>query len=408
MPTDTTSKLFKSGRISFAASKEAGSKVNAETRIISDVILCQVGEAKGHGVHLEQSFIEAGIAYAQKHYSKIGMKCRFGHPAMSNDALGTEVGKFHNFRVVDDKMVADLHIYASANLSPTHPGAGDWILSMAEEDPSAIMCSIVFMPGKKYQYDDEGNKYYLKIIYTDFGVQWGTEDPNKKFDPSKPVYVELKELWATDLVDEGAATDKLFSATVNPDKFAVIATQFLDEHPKIAEFLGKQPHKLQEFLTKYQSLKTNTEPMKIKFQKAWAFALAFFGLAETKEEDLPEVTAEHVEKLSAECTRLSDALGQAIKDKEDLSAQVEALGTDKTNLTAEVEKLTGQLAQETKDKAAYSALAEKYRAAAGDAFRETDPEKKTDELSGDQPKDKVTSVEESTVFKNAQKELANL
>lgn len=407
MPTDTTSKLFKSGRISFAASKEAGSKVNAETRIISDVILCQVGEAKGHGVHLEQSFIEAGIAYAQKHYTKIGMKCRFGHPAMSNDALGTEVGKFHNFRVVDDKMVADLHIYASANLSPTHPGAGDWILSMAEEDPSAIMCSIVFTVDHFYQYH-EGKAYEVEPDYSHSRSRWKSTSKDHEYNPNEPVYVALGELWATDLVDEGAATDKLFSATVNPDKFAVIATQFLDEHPKIAEFLGKQPHKLQEFLTKYQSLKTNTEPMKIKFQKAWAFALAFFGLAETKEEDLPEVTAEHVEKLSAECTRLSDALGQAIKDKEALSAQVEALGTDKTSLSAEVEKLKSQLAQETKDKDAYSALAEKYRAAAGDAFKETNPEKKTDELSGDQPKDKVTPVEESTVFKNAQKELANL
>ncbi|MFN3758458.1 MAG: hypothetical protein ACK4SF_04505 [Algoriphagus aquaeductus] len=407
MPTDTTSKLFKSGRISFAASKEAGSKVNAETRIISDVILCQVGEAKGHGVHLEQSFIEAGIAYAQKHYTKIGMKCRFGHPAMSNDALGTEVGKFHNFRVVDDKMVADLHIYASANLSPTHPGAGDWILSMAEEDPSAIMCSIVFTVDHFYQYH-EGKAYEVEPDYSHSRSRWKSTSKDHEYNPNEPVYVALGELWATDLVDEGAATDKLFSATVNPDKFAVIATQFLDEHPKIAEFLGKQPHKLQEFLTKYQSLKTNTEPMKIKFQKAWAFALAFFGLAETKEEDLPEVTAEHVEKLSAECTRLSDALGQAIKDKEALSAQVEALGTDKTNLTAEVEKLTGQLAQETKDKNAYSALAEKYRAAAGDAFKETDPEKKTDELSGDQPKDKTVPVEESTVFKKAIAEINNL
>jgi hypothetical protein len=90
MPTDTTSRLFKSERISLAASKDAGSKVDKEKRIISDVILCQVGEAKGHGVHLEQSFIDAGIAYAQKHHTKVGMKCRFGHPAMSNDALGTE------------------------------------------------------------------------------------------------------------------------------------------------------------------------------------------------------------------------------------------------------------------------------------------------------------------------------
>lgn len=408
MPADTTSKLFKSGRISLAASKDAGAKVDAETRIISDVILCQVGEAKGHGVHLEQSFIDAGIAYAQKHHSKIGMKCRFGHPAMSNDALGTEVGRYHNFKVVDDKMVADLHVYKSANLSPTHPGAGDWILSMAEEDPNAIMTSIVFTPGKKYQYDDEGNKYFLKLVYDSFGAHYATENPDKKFDPNKKIFVELKELWGNDLVDEGAATDKLFSAIANPDKFAVIATTFLDEYPKIAEFLGQNPAKLAEFLQKYQSLKTNTTPMKIKFQKAWAFAISFLGFAETKEEDLPEVTAEHFEKLSAECTRLSDALGQADKDKEALSAQVEALGKEKTTLSAEVVRLTGELADETKAKDAFSALAEKFRAAAGAAFQDPNPGDKKDELSGDKSDPKEVPVAESSVFKRATAELANL
>lgn len=400
MPTDTTSKLFKSERVSLAASTDAGAKVDAENRIISDVILCQVGEAKGHGVHLEQSFIDAGIAYAQKYHSKVGMKCRFGHPAMSNDALGTEVGRYHNFKVVDDKMVADLHVYQSANLSPTHPGAGDWILSMAAEDPHAIMTSIVFTPGRHYQYDSDGNKIYV-WEYDKDGNWIGANGKMK-------TYVELKELWGNDLVDEGAATDKLFSAVANPDKFAVIATQFLDEHPKIAEWLGSNPEKLGGFLAKYQTLKTNSTPMKIKFQTAWAFALAFFGLAETKEEDLPEVTAEHFEKLSAECTRLSDALGQADKDKEALSAQVETLGKEKTALSAEVSKLTGELASETKSKDAFSALAEKYRAAAGDAFKEIDPGKKKDELSGDSPENKVVPVAESTVFKNATAELKNL
>lgn len=408
MPTDTTSKFFKSGRISLAASKKAGSQVDPENRIISDVILCQAGEAKGHGVHLEQSFIDAGIAYAQKHHSKIGLKCRFGHPAMSNDALGTEVGRFKNFRVVDDKMVADLHVYESANLSPTHPGAGDWILSMADEDPNAIMCSIVFMPGRKYQYDDEGNKYYLKIIYDQYGARYVAEDSDQKFDPSKPVYVELKELWATDLVDDGAATDKLFSAVANPDKFAVIATQFLDDHPKIAEFLGENPHKLQEFLNKYQSLKTNTEPMKIKFQKAWAFALAFFGLSETKEEELPEVTADHFGKLNDECARLEKELADKTKEIESLTSQVDDLDKEKKSLSAKITELEGHLSQEKKDKEAYCALAEKYRAAAGDAFQETDPEKETDELSGDEGGKKEVSVQESSVFKRAQAEIANL
>lgn len=390
------STYLKSGRISFAASKDNGSRVNFEERVITDVIMCQVGEAKGHGVNLEQSFIEDGIAYAVKHHSKIGLKCRFGHPAMSNDALGTEVGRFKNFRVENDKMVADLHIFKSANLSPTHPGAGDWILSMADEDPNAIMCSIVFKPGKKYQYDDEGHKYYLKIIYDSFGARYGTEDPDKKFDSNKPVYVELNELMATDLVDEGAATDKLFSAFSNPDKFAVIATEFLDQHPKIADFLLDNPQKLEEFITTYKGLKNqldnnkqNKSGMKINFQSAWAFALAFFGLKGTKEEDLPEVTAEHFGKLNDECVRLSaevtakeTELGQITKDKEALSAQVEALEGVKTTLSEKITGLETKLGEETKSKEAFCALAEKFRSAAGSASLDTTPGK-GDEIPGE-------------------------
>lgn len=405
-------RFLKSGRISFAASKATGSRVNFEDRVITDVIMCQVGEAKGHGVNLEQSFIEAGIAYANKHHSKIGLKCRFGHPAMSNDALGTEVGRFRNFRVVDDKMVADLHIFNSANLSPTHPGAGDWILSMADEDPNAIMCSIVFTPGKKYQYDDEGNKYYLKVVYTDFGVKWDTEDPKQKYDPSKKVYVELKELWATDLVDEGAATDKLFSALANPDKFAVIATEFLNEHPQIAEFLESNPEKLQEFINTYKGHKNQIETnkskqMKIKFQAAWAFALAFFGLADKKEEDLPEVTADHFGKLNDECARLTSELAQADKDKEALQAQVDQLGTDKTNLTNKVTELETSLAQEKKDKDAYCALSEKFRAAAGEAFNETKPDD-DGKINSDNGGEKKKEFKDYSVNQRVLSEIENL
>jgi hypothetical protein len=392
-------RFLKSGRISFAAAKENGSRVNFESRTITDVIMCQVGEAKGHGVHLEQSFIEAGIAYANKHHASIGLKCRFGHPAMSNDALGTEVGRFKNFRVVDDKMVADLHIYQSANLSPTHPGAGDWILSMAEEDPNAIMCSIVFVPGEEYQYDEEGNKFYIA-------------QNKKKYNPENKVYTELQELWATDLVDDGAATDKLFSAIANPDKFAVVATQFLDEHPKIAEFLMQKPEKLQEFLNTYQGLKNqfqtnNSKQMKIKFLSAWAFALSLFGLADKKEDELPDVTAEHFGKLNDECTRLSSELAQKTKDNEALQAQVDALGTDKTTLSGRITELQGQLADEKKQKEAYSALAEKYRAAAGEAFKDTKPDK-PDALSPDNGGEKEKKFTDYGVNQRALDEIKNI
>lgn len=235
---------FKSDRVTFAGV----GKVDAETGVIHDVIMCQVGEAKGHGIHLEQSFIEEGIAYANKHHKKIGMKSRFGHPAMSNDALGTEMGRFKNFRVVNDKMVADLHLLESSNLSPTHPGIKDWMLSMAGEDPSAIMCSIVFSIKSFYQRNEENEKFEIEWKSDGWDGQWVSKDKKNTFDPNDKIYVSLKELMFCDIVDEGAATESLLSAQFNSDKFAVVATEFLNENPKIDQFIKDNPQKLMEFL----------------------------------------------------------------------------------------------------------------------------------------------------------------
>lgn len=239
---------LKSGRVNFAETE----RTDDENGILYGVIMCQVGEAKGHDVHLEQEFIDAGIAYAQKYHGDKGMKARFGHPGMSNETLGTEMGRFKNFRVVDDKMVADLHLYKSANLSPTQPGMRDWMLSMAEEDPEAIMCSIVFTVDHYYQYDGDGKK--IKIWYYTEDGDWVTANSQMK------VYVALKELMFCDIVDQGAATDKLFSEDLNSDKFAVIATQFFNEYPQIEEFIQEHPEKIFDFLSQRFGIDKKPEP----------------------------------------------------------------------------------------------------------------------------------------------------
>lgn len=211
--------------------------------------MCQVGEAKGHNVHLEQSFIDDGISYAQKVHADKGMKARFGHPSMSNETLGSEMGRFKNFRVEGDRMLADLHLFESANLSPTHPGMKDWMLAQAKEDPEAIMCSIVFSADHYYQRTEKGEKYKLKRAYSDKdGLVWVSDDQSFKYNPDSKVYVALKELMFCDIVDQGAATDKLLSEQFNSDKFSVIATQFFNDHPKIDSFLQENPDKIFEFL----------------------------------------------------------------------------------------------------------------------------------------------------------------
>lgn len=246
------SRWFKSDGISLEESN-----VDFEAGIIKNVILCEVGEAKGHGLHLEQEFIDSLHAYALKHH-KVGMKARFGHPSMSNESLGTEMGRFKNFQLDGSLIRADLHLFESANLSPNNPGIKDWMLNMADEDANAIMCSIVFQPASLYQYDVKGNQQEVSWDMWD-GV-WVPKDPKAKLVKGAKTYPKLKAFTHTDIVDEGAATSKLFSAQFNQDKFGVIATEFLNEYPQVAEFIKEKPQKLQEFLEKRFKVQEDPEP----------------------------------------------------------------------------------------------------------------------------------------------------
>jgi hypothetical protein len=218
-----------------------GSKVDFEKGVIEGVAVCTVGEALGHGVWLEQSFIDDIVKFGNA--TKSGIKARFGHPNMSGESLGTFIGRFQNFKVDGIKAVADLKMSDVAKKSPN----GDlysYILEMADSNPEDFGASIVFSVKENYFYDSEGNRE--KVKWGEYGIS------NDSYDGQK-IYVEMKSLNGTDLVDEPAANpDGLFSSTVlHGDKFAVIATQFLNSNPKIAEFLQENPHKINEFMKKF-------------------------------------------------------------------------------------------------------------------------------------------------------------
>jgi hypothetical protein len=171
---------------------------------------------------------------------------------------------------------------------------------MAQEDPDAIMCSIVFKPSYEYQYDDKEKR--IDIFFCDKKGSWKRctnelGEPNK-YDRDKELYVQLDEFYFTDIVDQGAATDKLFSANFNKDKFSVIATEFLNSHPEIDSFLRDNPAKLTEFISKRKNnyseqseapedtnIPNNT--MKIDMSKYPTFAsLLGFGEAESTDAGL--------------------------------------------------------------------------------------------------------------------------
>lgn len=317
--------------------------IDAENGIIRDVVMVQEGEAKGHGVHLESEFVEAIVRYDKAHFSKIGLKARFGHPSASSETMGTQMGVFHNFRKreKDGKMqaIADLHLLAAADESPTHPGMRSWVLSMAAERPDFIMSSIVFRGSGYYQRKANGHK--VRTSEWDYDPELG--EVFVEFDADNGA-----DHFYTDLVEAGAATESLFGTKANPDLFVSRAHQFLDDNPDLKRFIQQHPDKVAAFLARLGITVQHTK----KMSKTTSLMDWLFG----KSDDQPEPTAE---ELAALKTQLGDAKGQidarmtALQNQiDEFKTSVEALKTQAESLKQDIDALKQELAEVKKQPAA--------------------------------------------------------
>lgn len=335
MPTQTQNipRWFKS-----QPQKLQSSKIDKEDGIIYDVVMCQAGPAKGHGLHLEAEFIADLIAYDNKHFSKNGLKCRFGHPSMSDTTMGSQMGVFKNFRQSGDKAIADLHLLDAANISPTRPNMKDWMLEMAEENPEFVMMSIVFTAGGYYQRDATGKKhycwYYEESEDEDGDKTYRWVSPRSKWGDIFAEFGNDGEHFYTDAVEAGAATDSLFSNQFNQDKFGVQASTWLQEHPELLNFLKKNPEKIFQFA---ESCGIDLPKPKLNFQdKAAALKDWLFGGVkeiEGTEEELE--SAGRITELEGKVTEWRDQAEMRLGEIERLNAQLETANARITELEAE-------------------------------------------------------------------------
>jgi len=210
--------------------------IDRQNGIITGVVVVQTGEAKGHNLQIDDSFIEKVEMLGNE--SKAGIKARFGHPNICSTALGTYLGRYRNFRRSAGKVMADLHLDLSAARSPKG-NLYDYILTLAETNPDMFGASIAFNAGDEIirKVNDNGTEKELR-------------------------FAVINSLYAIDFVDNPAVTDGLF-ATIHEDDFAFQVTTFLDEHPEIFTLIDSKPHILQEFLTRYKTFK-ETKPMNLK------------------------------------------------------------------------------------------------------------------------------------------------
>lgn len=306
------------------------SKVDSENGIISNIVVTAIGEAKGHNIHLNSSFLDDVVMLASKRPS--GIKARFGHPNICATALGTYLGRYKNYRREGDKVLADLHLDKSAINSP-NGNLYTYVLDMAENNPDMFGASIAFKQGEQTkELSEVDGKQVEKTFAT------------------------IKALYATDLVDSPAATDGLFEA-FHQDDFASQVTMFLDNHPQVYDLLDSKPHILQEFLINYkhhkstQKMNLSDEITKLKNWITDNFAQLPEGLSEEHQAIFDTLRSEFESKLSAfsdsdtQLSELNDKI-TLLTDERDTVVQTNTeLVTIQTELQTQVDTLTSEVNQ---------------------------------------------------------------
>jgi len=324
-------------------------EINADKGVIEGVSVCTIGEAKGHGVNLDSEFIEAVRAFGAS--KKQGLKARYGHPNMSSTALGTFLGRFKNFTVDGDQVRADLFLSNEAKNTPQ----GDlyaYVMGMATNEPDMFGTSIVFTPGRTYQWGDEGEK----IIVDQFGM-----------DDDKPLFVECEALHACDAVDEPAANEGLFSA-FSKETIAGQITEFLDLHPDIwkqlesnpaiVEALARYGDNMDGFMNRYRDYRshngkditmsekpTDSEQLEEVVEEPSAAATP----EEQEETETPAETESTEETTDEPETPAEELESEPEASTVSLTAERDELRTLLSDRGEEVERLTGELSTSTEE-----------------------------------------------------------
>lgn len=215
--------------------------------VIRNAALVTEGEALGHRMWLDRSFVE-GVHASVKATGTKGLKMRFTHPGLSSDGMGSFLGRAKGGMTKDGITYADIHFAKSAHKTPDGDLA-EYVMNLAEEDPEAFGTSIVFEP-------DYGAEEKFVSENKDEDGRYHSPDPNNlKNYP----HARLARLRAADVVDEPAANpgglfhrgqaiadeaDRLLSfslglsnerpemchLSVDPDRTAAFVARFLNSH----------------------------------------------------------------------------------------------------------------------------------------------------------------------------------
>lgn len=211
--------LFRTGAIRQDVSKG----VDTQAGVIRGAKVIQLGDVNdSRPWYVDQETMAQVVKFGNQ--PNKGLKARFTHPNMSDDGMGKYLGRWQNFRIEGDSVLADLHLSDSAAKSPSGDLKG-YVLQLAADDPEAFGVSVA-------------TKLAPEMFQT------------SEKDDTTPVALRLVGLYAADVVDEPAATRGGLFDLESPAGLPALAswiveTHFADREP---EEVGKR---LLSFLSRY-------------------------------------------------------------------------------------------------------------------------------------------------------------
>jgi hypothetical protein len=251
------------------------SLVDAEEGVLRNVLLCESMQPKGYAGTFEVwseeednwypipvitpvEFIDKLVELSANFREK-GQKARFGHPAMCEQEAGMHCGWIRNIRREGNGAVGDIYLADFADLSPKGT-LKSYILKAAQEDPEALMMSIVFSPGEYYFIENGQEVEYDYSFEHDARIMALPEE-------ERALYETVNAWHYTDFVSEGANTNNLFRNVKGEVMNAALVTDFLDGNPEIFDMLTKSPEIVEGFLKKYEAHKARTASSKKQMSK---------------------------------------------------------------------------------------------------------------------------------------------
>ncbi len=166
-------------------------KVDREKGIIPGYAVATRGLTKDRRGEFDQVALEALVSFGNA--KSRGIKSRFTHPGMCEDGFGKFLGRSKNFRLDGDVVRADLFLSETAKKTPGENNLWDYVCDMAEQEPDMFGASCVI--GWKPEYKRNAK-----------GQELRDSEGNLL-----PPLIRIYEFRASDLVDDPAANDGLFS-----------------------------------------------------------------------------------------------------------------------------------------------------------------------------------------------------